>query len=42
MGDPQGEFPGSFIGHSGSPELAYIRRNGTGMDRLGHLSPEEI
>ena len=42
VSDPQGEFPGSFIGRSGSPELAYIRRNGTGMDRLGHLSPEEI
>lgn len=42
VSDPQGEFPGSFIGRSGSPELAYIRRNGTGTDRLGHLSPEEI
>jgi len=40
--DPQGEFPGSFIGRIGSPELAYIRRNSTGLDRLGHLSPEEI
>ncbi|MCF2972225.1 Ig-like domain-containing protein [Synechococcus sp. Nb3U1] len=40
--DPQGESPGSFIGRSGSPELAYIRRNGTSVDRLGHLSPHEI
>jgi hypothetical protein len=42
VSDPQGESPGSFIGRSGSPELAYIRRNGTGMDRLGHLSADEI
>jgi hypothetical protein len=40
--DPQGDSPGSFIGRSGSPELAYIRRNGTSVDRLGHLSPHEI
>lgn len=42
VSDPQRESPGSFIGRSGSPELAYIRRNGTGMDRLGYLSADEI
>ncbi|HIK21963.1 MAG TPA: Ig-like domain-containing protein [Synechococcus sp. M44_DOE_062] len=42
VSDPQGESLGSFIGRSGSPELAYIRRNGTGIDRLGHLSADEI
>ncbi|MGQ9836736.1 MAG: Ig-like domain-containing protein [Cyanobacteriota bacterium] len=40
--DPQGETPGSLVRRSGSPELAYIRRNGTSVDRLGHLSPQEI
>ncbi|MEN9229394.1 MAG: Ig-like domain-containing protein [Thermostichus sp. DG02_5_bins_236] len=40
--DPEGDSSGSFIGRSGSPELAYIRRNGTSVDRLGHLSPHEI
>ncbi|MEN9223686.1 MAG: Ig-like domain-containing protein [Thermostichus sp. BF3_bins_97] len=39
---PQVEPNGSFVGRSGSPELAYIRRNGTSLDRLGHLSPHEI
>ncbi|MEN9204130.1 MAG: Ig-like domain-containing protein [Thermostichus sp. DG_1_6_bins_120] len=40
--DPQAEPVSSFMGRKGSPELAYIRRNGTSLERLGHLSPQEI